>query len=338
MASCHARCLTGIKRCSEENRLLYQWFAQGSSTGVAVDVKRWRSQAHDVRGRAVRVASGGSAPAMPYCKRSGWPAARPAAYLEQQQAGLAVAGATVSRWPTAAFQGDYMDLNPNEFYAALINGINAHVLGKKTDSYDILTFANIHAAFESARYFNQHMSKARNFDTDLDLLTHAMSIRREGGQILEFGVASGRTINHMATLTSQKLYGFDVFTGLPETWRPGFPQGAFGRADLPVVSPNVELVVGLFENTLDGFLRFNQAPVSLLHVDCDLYAGTRVIFDKLGHLIGPGTVIVFDEYFNYPGWEQHEYKAFQEFVAARGIRYRYEGFVSRHQQVCVVVE
>jgi hypothetical protein len=25
-------------------------------------------------------------------------------------------------------------------------------------------------------------------------------------------------------------------------------------------------------------------------------------------------VIVFDEYFNYPGWRAHEYKAFQEFI------------------------
>ena len=29
-------------------------------------------------------------------------------------------------------------------------------------------------------------------------------------------------------------------------------------------------------------------------------------------------MIVFDEYFNYPGWRGHEFKAFQEFVAETG--------------------
>jgi len=30
-----------------------------------------------------------------------------------------------------------MELNDNAFIISLINGINTHVLGKKTDSYDI---------------------------------------------------------------------------------------------------------------------------------------------------------------------------------------------------------
>ena len=231
-----------------------------------------------------------------------------------------------------------MDLNLNDFYNHLINGINTHVLGKKTDSYDILTIANIQAAFDSARYYNEKMNKAVNFENDLDLLTHAMNIRELDGQILEFGVASGRTINHISTLVSQRVYGFDVFTGLPETWRTGFSAGAFGRQDLPLVNQNVELIVGLFENTLGEFLKVNHDPISLLHVDCDLYGGTKTIFDRLGDLIQSGTVIVFDEYFNYPGWIQHEFKAFQEFVEYKKIKYRYDSFVSKHQQVCVVIE
>jgi hypothetical protein len=189
-----------------------------------------------------------------------------------------------------------------------------------------------------AKYYCEKMNKAANFDSDLALLKHAVEIRKLDGQILEFGVASGRTINHISSLVKQKVYGFDVFTGLPETWRTGFTAGIFGRQDLPQVNENVELVVGLFEETLEGFLKHNPQQISLLHVDCDLYAGTKTIFDKLGHLIQPGTVIVFDEYFNYPGWNQHEFKAFQEFVEGKKLKYRYDSFVSKHQQVCVVME
>jgi hypothetical protein len=50
----------------------------------------------------------------------------------------------------------------------------------------------------------------------------------------------------------------------------------------------------------------------------------------------PGTIILFDEYFNYPNWEQHEYKALQEFVKARGIAYRYLAFA--RQQVAIRIE
>lgn len=107
---------------------------------------------------------------------------------------------------------------------------------------------------------------------------------------------------------------------------------------MPKVNSNVELVEGLFENTLDIFLENHNEPISLLHIDCDLYGGTKTIFDKLGNWIKLGTVIVFDEYFNYPGWQHHEFRAFQEFVKTKKVKYRYDSFVSRHQQVCVVIE
>ena len=49
----------------------------------------------------------------------------------------------------------------------------------------------------------------------------------------------------------------------------------------------------------------------------------------------PGTVIVFDEYFNYSGWEEGEFRAFQEFVAARKLSYEYLTYNREHQQVAV---
>ncbi len=231
-----------------------------------------------------------------------------------------------------------MDFNINQLSTDLINSINTQLLGKKTDSYDILSFASLYTTFDSARYYCEHMSKATNYSNDLDLIKNAIKMRKFQGQILEFGVASGRTINYISSLVDQMVYGFDVFTGLPETWRTGFSAGSFGRQSLPQVNNNVELIVGLFEDTLDKFIQTNNTPISFLHIDCDLYSGTKTILNKIGHLITPGTVIVFDEYFNYPGWRQHEYLAFQQFVKSKNIKYTYDSFVSNHQQVCVVIE
>jgi hypothetical protein len=70
-------------------------------------------------------------------------------------------------------------------------------------------------------------------------------------------------------------------------------------------------------------------------MDCDLYDSAKIVFDLLGDRIAPGTIIVFDEYFNYPDWRLHEYKAFQEFVTRKGVKYEYIGLVPFQEQVAV---
>ena len=48
-------------------------------------------------------------------------------------------------------------------------------------------------------------------------------------------------------------------------------------------------------------------------------------------------MILFDEYYNFPRWQQHEFRAFQEFVAASGLSYEYIGYSVTGQQVAVRV-
>jgi len=49
------------------------------------------------------------------------------------------------------------------------------------------------------------------------------------------------------------------------------------------------------------------------------------------------SVIVFDEFFNYPGWQDHEHRAWMEFVAREEVRFRYEAFTFDNEQVVVVI-
>ena len=73
---------------------------------------------------------------------------------------------------------------------------------------------------------------------------------------LEFGVASGNTINYISQFTDDKVYGFDSFEGLPEKWRDGFDKGAFSQnGTLPKVNQNVELIKGWFNETLLPFIQ-----------------------------------------------------------------------------------
>lgn len=214
------------------------------------------------------------------------------------------------------------------------------MLGLYTDSFDLDFTARRLAAESSARYLIDHMRHAENFATDYDLHEWVMGEIEPSlltsGLVLEFGVATGRTINHWARCLPQKIiHGFDSFDGLPENWNWRMRKGHF-RQPLPGVRGNVELVVGWFDQTLDDFLKkhFSQ-HVAFLHLDCDLYNSASLVLDKLAPRLRPGTVVVFDEYFNFPGWQQDEYRAWQEIVSKHGIEYEYIGFVARHQQVAV---
>jgi len=144
----------------------------------------------------------------------------------------------------------------------LVQVIEYSVFGKRSDSFDVLQFAKIDAGLRSARYYQERMLTAKNLASDLEHLSFALSHARPQGLLLEFGVASGRTINHIGGVRpGQTVYGFDVFAGLPEDWRTGFEAGTFARTELPPVRDNCRLVSGLFEETLPSFVAEHPEPV-----------------------------------------------------------------------------
>jgi len=202
---------------------------------------------------------------------------------------------------------------------------------------DVVALAKLRAAFDSADYYEHHLQQATALNSRQAILAFAADHAPPEGLVLEFGVASGWTINLLGRrMPARKIYGFDSFEGLPGQWST-MEKGAFAQTP-PKAPPNVELVVGLFDDTLPAFASEHPGPVALLHVDCDLYQSTVTIFRELESRIGPGTVILFDEYWNYPGWREHEHRAFQEFIGRTNLRYRYAALVPNRQQVCVVIE
>lgn len=156
---------------------------------------------------------------------------------------------------------------------------------------------------------------------------------------LEFGVFKGTTIRYCSEkMPQQHFFGFDSFEGLPEDWSGhGAPTYVFDlKGVLPKVNSNVTLIKGFFNETLPTFLEKHPEDVAFLHIDCDIYSSTQYTLTMLKDRIKPGTVIQFDEYFNYPNWQNHEYKAFQEFIAETGLKYRYIAF--GYYQAAVMIE
>ena len=150
----------------------------------------------------------------------------------------------------------------------------------------------------------------------LDVLEYAISVKQKG-LIAEFGVFSGKTINHIASLVpGQTIYGFDSFEGLPEQWS-GFlyMKNWFDtKGQMPVVKSNVKLIKGWFDNTVPSFFREQNTPISILHIDSDIYSSAKTVFNSAKPFLQKGSIIIFDEFFNYPGYQKHEFKAFFELI------------------------
>lgn len=142
------------------------------------------------------------------------------------------------------------------------------------------------------------------------------------GLYMEFGVYKGGTINYLSSeFPNIQFYGFNCWEGLPEAWRPGLGKSAF-KSPPPQVNKNVELISGLFENSLAPFLEAHQGDCSFIHIDCDLYSSTKTVLEALAPRITEGTVVIFDELLFYIGYKFGELKAFKEFLGRSGLKYR----------------
>jgi predicted O-methyltransferase YrrM len=189
---------------------------------------------------------------------------------------------------------------------------------------------------ETCDFVEQNMIGVESFRDRYELLDHAIkNVQIENGLWLEFGIYLGNTINHIARQTNNTVYGFDSFEGLPEFWRDGYRVGDFKLDKLPEVEKNVDLIIGLFSDKIPHFLKQTKGVVSLVHIDCDLYSSSKTIFDLFKDRFVKGTIIVFDEFFNYPGWQYHEYKAFMEFIEENNKKFEFMGYVYVHSQVAV---
>lgn len=178
---------------------------------------------------------------------------------------------------------------------------------------------------DTVDYIESDMRSAIIRNDAFDVLTYGLAQTRVDGLHLEFGVRTGSTINHIARRRRDStVWGFDSFKGLPEPWA-GYTlaAGAFRQQDVPDVDPNVELVVGWFDDTLPKFLETHDGDVAFVHIDSDIYSSAKTVLDNVGPRLRVGSVIVFNEYFNYPNWREHEFRAWHEFCAAHDVEYEY---------------
>lgn len=150
------------------------------------------------------------------------------------------------------------------------------------------------------------------------------------GVLLEFGVNAGHSLRIIADRFPNRLvHGFDSFKGLPEKWALGYDKGFFDQKGiLPTVPSNVQLHVGWFNETVGPVMQAlaTEDPtlaVAFAHLDCDLYSSTRDALQQIKPWLRAGSLLLFDEFFGYAEWRQHEYKAWVELATPEKLNYRF---------------
>ena len=150
-----------------------------------------------------------------------------------------------------------------------------------------------------------------------DLRSYAGSIAPPGTWA-EFGVAGGGTAKHFLKFMGNGTFHlFDSFKGLPEEWDFNGDINHVGRYAQPFVpkfdDPRVVIHEGMFADTLP---KANLPVLDFVHIDCDIYSSTKTVFEHIR--VRAGTVILFDEYWGYADYMNHERKAYLEWSERTG--------------------
>jgi hypothetical protein len=121
-----------------------------------------------------------------------------------------------------------------------------------------------------------------------------------------------------ATITSgaSKGIGGETYYGYREDLL-GEVTGSFARHGVPVDEHRVELVQGVFEETITG-----DDPVAVAHLDGDWYASTMTCLTRLAPRLAPGGRLIIDDYDTWSGCHAavHDY-----FDAHPGFRFERRG-------------
>jgi len=71
-------------------------------------------------------------------------------------------------------------------------------------------------------------------------------------------------------------------------------------------------------------------------MDADLYSSTKFVLDTLRRCLEKNAIKIFDEYFGYVNWRNHEHRALLEWAAPNGLELKYLAYTG--MQVAVQLQ
>jgi hypothetical protein len=210
--------------------------------------------------------------------------------------------------------------------------------------YNSIRYLEHQELIESANFIKLFLGKVALFDNKKGgyfKFVMDQVLKDKKGLWLEFGVRDGVSAKFFAPFAKKfsqnnKLYGFDSFEGIRNDWSSiDEPIGSFSlNANPPSKINDCEFIIGWVENTLEKFLIDHQEVVSFAHFDFDVYEPTKYALKAIYPRLIPGSIIMFDEFHGYPGWQQHEKRALEEVIPKE--KYEFIAFSRKQATIRIV--
>ena len=83
------------------------------------------------------------------------------------------------------------------------------------------------------------------------------------------------------------------------------------------------------------FLNEKKPKINFVHIDVDTYETTKFILNLIKPQLVKGAIILFDELYNFEGWDVGEYKALTEVFAKN--EYKFEAFAHDGRQALIKI-
>ena len=144
-----------------------------------------------------------------------------------------------------------------------------------------------------------------------DFFDEIIKLTDQSRPFYEFGVWNGVSFKYLINIY-KKGFGFDTFTGLPDSWHE-ISEGAYSSFGKVPKIKGGNFIVGKFEDTLPEYFAKKRPKASLINFDADLYSSTLCALNKAKDIIDKKTILVFDEFLINKEWEEDEFKALNEF-------------------------
>ena len=199
----------------------------------------------------------------------------------------------------------------------------------KKSKNNLFEKVNDYTRQETYEYFKDHFKKSVLFRNESAIREYAIQTsllndKNKDHYYLEFGVWEGESANYFSKFVN-KFYCFDSFEGLKEDWLGVLdrPARTFNlNKKIPNLNSNIEPVIGWVEDTLNDFLKKHNPKINFIHFDMDTYSPTKYCLERIKPYLVNNSILIFDEMYNYAGWQEGEFKALKEVFNDNEIEYR----------------
>lgn len=206
-----------------------------------------------------------------------------------------------------------------KFIRRILNVLKRYAYPDYSSPPSVYRIYKEHQAINCFEHFKKYFKNSIFLSTD-KIRGYALNAAKENDNAsdyfyIEFGVFSGTSINFFSkNLNNKKIYGFDSFEGLKEDWvGTSVPKGTFNlNKKIPKLENNVVPITGWIQDTLPIFLKEKNPKINFVHMDVDTYESSKFILEAIKPNLVKGAIILFDELYNFEGWDVGEYKALRE--------------------------